>query len=96
MNPELDPPEAARRMNGQNWESDAAGGQSMSDNKWQYAHVYYDEGGNPHRTRVTKVEFDAHKPDGHMIDGTPYWNYERVCRQVGPWVKCPPQREDNR
>jgi len=46
------------------------------------------EGGKRYVRKVTKAEFDAHKPDGHYSDGAPYWNYVRVSKPPTPqWVR---------
>lgn len=34
--------------------------------------------------RVSKAEFDQHKPDGYLANGKPYWNYLRVQRPISP------------
>lgn len=47
----------------------------------EYARIYHDEGGNPQPRMVSKADYDAHRPDGHRADGSPYWNYQRATRR---------------
>lgn len=45
--------------------------------EWEYGREYYDFDGTPRRRKVSKADFEAHAPDGHRSDGSPYWNYTR-------------------
>ena len=52
---------------------------------WEYLHLYIDFGGMPCYRLVTVDDFNAHRPDGYMSDGSPCWNYTSQRRRVGPW-----------
>ena len=52
---------------------------------WEYSHRYIDFGGMPYYRLVAVEVFNAHRPDGHVSDGSPYWNYTSKRRRVGPW-----------
>lgn len=55
--------------------------------EWEYSRIYYDEGGNRQRRKITEGEFRTHAPDGFRSDGSPYWNYVQEKRvKAGPWV----------
>ncbi|WP_311257342.1 hypothetical protein [Microbacterium sp. WCS2018Hpa-9] len=64
-----------------------AAGAVAGEPEWEYARVYYDEGGNPQVRKVQKSDIDAHRPDGHRSDGSPYWNYTpHRRRKAGAWA----------
>lgn len=58
--------------------------------EWEYAHRYTGMDGRHDYDKVDAEEYAAHRPDGRMADGTPYWNYRQFRRvKAGPWLPVP-------
>lgn len=66
--------------------------QLLPGNAWEYAHVYSDFDGTPQYSIVSQAKYEAHKPDGHIANGSPYWNYSQQRRQIGPWIEDTPAK----
>ena len=66
----------------------AAGYRKQPEPEWEYARRYSEMDGSPRYRTISEADAKARMPDGHRSDGSDYWNYVTVRRQVyvpGPW-----------